>query len=102
MNQDIRSLIELGFHQENLKKLVERCRERFVEAPAVYGSLTHIFQSFADEYDDQAIEVNRYQLILTTIKEPILLLLEEPAEPSVVFDRLNEVFRAFSVLKGMT
>jgi hypothetical protein len=101
MNEYIRGLIELGFHEENLKKLVQLCRERVFEAPAVYGTLTYIFQSFADEYDNQAIETKRYELILATVKEPILLLLKEEQDPAIVFDRLNEVFRAFSALKGM-
>jgi hypothetical protein len=100
MNEEIRRLIEQGLHEENLRKLAQLCRERRTEAPAVYGTLTYMFGSFAEEYDHQGIDADRYELILATIKEPILLLLEVEDDPAVVFDRLNAVFRAFVTLKG--
>ena|SRR5882724_8849529 len=100
MNEEIRRLIEQGLHEENLRKLAQLCRERYAEAPAVYGTLTHMFDSFAEEYDNQGIDADRYELILRNIKGPILLLLEDEKDPAVALDRLNAVFRAFTTLKG--
>ena len=99
MNEDVRRLIEGGLHEENLRKLASLCTDRFADGPAIYGTLTYIFHSLADEYDHQGIDATRYELILSTIKEPILLLLEVEEDPAVVLNRLNEVFRAFEALK---
>lgn len=100
MNEEIKKLIDLGLHEGNLRKLAQMCRDRRTEAPAVYGTLTYMFDSFAEEYDNQGIDADRYALIVATIKQPMLLLLEVEEDPAVVFDRLNAVFRAFATLKG--
>lgn len=99
MNQALRRLVEEGLHEDNLRKLAHACGDLFAEAPAVYGSLTYMFLSFAEEYDNQGIDADRYDLILATIRGPILLLLEEEKDPAVVLHRLNTVFSAFAKLK---
>jgi hypothetical protein len=100
MNQEVGRLLKQGFHEDNLLKLAALCRHLFSKAPALYGTLTYIFETLAEEYDHQGITVNRHELIMATMERPILLLLEDEKDAAIFVERLNEVFRSFESLKG--
>jgi hypothetical protein len=94
MKDEILKLIRQGLYQDNLQKLIPLCKGLFDECPCVYGSLMLIFESLAEEYDNQAITVSRYNLVMGELQQPILRLLESE-DDSVLLDGLNELFKAF-------
>ena|SRR5688500_11538240 len=100
MKDEIGQLIRAGLYQDNLRELISLCKAYLTQSPSLYGSLILIFESLADEYDNQGISVERYKLILERIQGPILLLLEEEGNSSRFVKRLDAVFEAFAILKG--
>ncbi len=100
MKEDVRRLVEAGLYQDNLRKLIPLCKDLINERPALYGSLIFMFESFAQEYDNQAISVSRYESILANIRGPILLALSDEEDREVLLNRLDEVFRAFATLNS--
>ena len=101
MQQDIRSLVSQGLYQQNLTQLIELCDARFDRNPALYGTLHYIFRALAEEYDDQAIPQERYELIMHSLERPILRLLEAEEAPAEDFlDRLCAVLRGFRGVVG--
>ncbi len=97
MNEEFRFLIQDGLYEQNLNRLIGICNERFNENPALYFSLSRIFQSLADEYNGQGIPIERYNLIMESLQEPILALLDVvEGQPEAFLDRLNEVLKAFT------
>ena len=99
MKDEVRALIQKGLHEENLVRLTRLCRTLFADAPSLYGTLIYIFESFAQEYDNQGIPMARYELIIKSIQQPLLMLLQDENDPAVFVHRLDEVFRAFEALK---
>jgi phosphopentomutase len=102
MKEEVRALIQEGLYQDNLLKLTRLCRALFSEAPTLYGTLLLICESFAQEYDNQAIPMQRYESIMKTIQPPLLLLLEDQIDPAIFVGRLDDVFNAFGVLKDIS
>ena len=95
MKDQIRSLVREGLYLQNLIKLLEICNACFDENPALYGPIGCIFQSLAEEYNDQAIPQEHYQLIMRSLQTPILALLDaETASAETFLDRLTDVLRA--------
>lgn len=99
MKAEVRTLVQHGLHEENLRKLIQICKALHNESPSCYGSLILIFESLAEEYDSQGITATRYGLIVQQIQSPILLLLEEENNPTIFMARLDDVFKAFATLK---
>ncbi len=96
MNVEFRFLIQDGLYEQNLNRLIGICNQRFNESPALYFSLSCIFQSLADEYNGQGIPIDRYNLIMESLQAPILALIDvEQGQPEAFLGRLNEVLRAF-------
>lgn len=102
MKEEVRALIQEGLYHDNLLKLMKLCRALFSEAPTVYGTLIFICEGFAQEYNNQAITMDRYETILKTIQQPLLLLLEDEIDPPIFVSRLDDVFNAFGSLKGIS
>lgn len=97
---DIRELVQAGLHEENLRKLIPLCKAHLTEYPALYGSLILIFESLAEEYDNQGISVERADLIRERMQGPILLLLQKDETSPPLIKRLDDVFESFVKLKG--
>jgi hypothetical protein len=98
--ESIHGLVSQGFHEDNLRKLIKLCGLRLREKPSLYGSLIFIFASLADEYDNQAITVDRSRAVSAALHQPILALLDaELSSPDVFLSRLDDVFRGYTSLK---
>lgn len=96
MNEEFRFLIQDGLYEQNLNRLIEICNEKFNENPALYFSLSRIFQSLADEYESQGIPTDRYSFVMESLQAPILALIDvEQGQPEAFLGRLSEVLRAF-------
>lgn len=102
MKEEIRALIQQGLYQDNLSEIIRLCRASFSEAPTLYGTLILICESFAEEYDNQGISMDRYESIMRSIQQPLFLLLEDELDPVVLVRRLDDAFNAFGVLKGIS
>lgn len=100
MTNDVAKLVRQGFSEENLKKLIRLCESLSDESPALYGTLRFIFLILVEEYDGQAITVDRANLIIQTIQRPIVNLLQAAdASAKTRLARLDDVYRAFKSLK---
>jgi hypothetical protein len=102
MKEEIRSLIQQGLYQDNLLQITKLCRALFSESPTLYGTLIFICESFAQEYDNQGITMDRYESIVKSIQRPMFLLLEDEIDPAVFVSRLDDAYNAFGVLKGIS
>lgn len=99
MNEQVYQLVQEGLYQENLSRLVRLCSTLFSENPSLYGTLIFIFNSLAEEYDNQGITQDRYQFIINSVQQPILTLLQAQEKPEIFLERLNQVFRGFHELR---
>jgi hypothetical protein len=100
MNEEIRRVLAGGLHADNLRELNRLCLEHFDESPTVYGSLITIFDSIINEYDGQAITVERARAVDAALLRPIELLLNaDSRNPDSVLSRLDVVSRTFNSLK---
>jgi hypothetical protein len=99
MSDEILNLVQQGLYQENLQKLITLCNALFDESPCMYGSLIYMFDSLAQEYDNQAISVSRYNLVLIEFQPAILKLLE-PQDDASLIHNLNELYKTFASLKA--
>lgn len=100
--ESLYSLVSEGLYEENLRKLIRLCGLRLKERPSLYGSLLLILAGLAEEYDNQAIPVDRSRTISAALREPILALLEAEANsPDVFLSRLDDVFRGYASLKRL-
>jgi hypothetical protein len=98
MKDDVRSLVQEGLYQDNLFKLMELCKLLFNESPSLYGSLIFMFGRLANEYDNQAIPHNRYELVMGVFQQPLLTILENNVDPAVFVNRLDNLFEVYFAL----
>ena len=99
MREQIISLIRQGLGYPNLERLIELCQSLFDTNPVLYNALGHIFAILVDEYDDQAITVERYESTIQALQQPLIVVLETQSAPAEVFlARLNDLLRAFKSL----
>jgi len=99
MREQIISLIREGLGYPNLEQLIQLCLSLFDTNPVLYDVLGRIFAMLADEYDDQAITVERYESIMQVLQRPLIVALEtESASAEVFLAGLNELLRAFKSL----
>jgi hypothetical protein len=99
MKQEMQWLIEQGLYGDNLRRLATLAAQLSLTMPAIYVTLATIFQTLANEYDNQGVETTRYNTVMLKLQDPILNLLkaeEGPAE--VLLQRLNDVLLAFHQL----
>jgi hypothetical protein len=101
MQEEIHRLIQAGLYQDNLQEITRLSRQRFFDAPALLGTLIFICESLSNEYDNQAIPVDRYRLILESLQPAFLRLLEAETEPPDVFvEALNAIYKQFGILRS--
>ena len=82
-------------------ELGKRCDKLFDQKPSLYGTLAFIFQDLAEEYENQAIPMERYRKILDSMRQPILdLLAAEGKSPEAFLACLDEVLKSFRSLKS--
>jgi hypothetical protein len=99
MNDDIKQLVLQGLSSEHCRLLVERCRMRFDTMPALYGTLTWMFQVLVDEDADHGTTTRRANTITQALHRPLLSLLNaESRSAEIILDRLNDLWRAFHKL----
>ncbi len=73
MREQIISLIREGLGYPNLEQLIQLCLSLFDTNPVLYDVLGRIFAMLADEYDDQAITVERYESIMQVLQRPLIV-----------------------------
>src|SRR5689334_12062045 len=101
MRERLYELVHLGLYQDNLLECIRLSRHLFFEAPALFGSLIFIFDSLSNEYDNQAIQANRYELIMDSLQPRIVRLLQAELEShETLAEALNDVYEQFGVLMG--
>lgn len=74
--------------------MIAYCEEHLDESPLLYYTLTTIFKSLADEYDDQAITTERYNQITSSLTH---LVIESIENPTIL--TLEKLIIAFKELK---
>lgn len=99
MSVDLRFLLCDGLYAENLTKILTICNARFEEHPALYGTLQYICSRLVEEYDSQAIPIDRYTRIMSELQTPLLALFDAASAPAEIFlSRLNDALLAFKRL----
>jgi hypothetical protein len=99
VSTDLRFLLCDGLYAENLTKIFTICDARFEEHPALYGTLQYMCRRLAEEYDFQAIPIDRYTRIMSELQTPLLALLDAASAPAETFlARLNDALLAFKHL----
>jgi hypothetical protein len=99
MKQEMQWLIEQRLDGDNLRRLASLANQLALTTPAIYVTLGMIFQTLADEYDDQGVETTRYNAVMLKLQDPILNLLKAEGGPAeILLQRLNQVLTAFHQL----
>jgi hypothetical protein len=100
MDQKLYQLVKKGLDYETLRDLCRLSRASFGDNPSLYGTLEYIFGGLAEEYDGQAITVERAKQVNETMQPPVLALLGTAEDsPRVLLSRLDEVWRGFRSLE---
>ena len=85
----LKQLLSSGLYQDNLTELIGICDISITKDPTLFFILKNIFRKLESEYDDQAIESQRYK----EVNELIPFILVAIDKPSVkTFDELISKF----------
>jgi hypothetical protein len=96
VTDDIRSLVAEGLYEENLTQIAELCDARFDTNPTLYGTLGYMCRTLAEEYGNQAILTERYDMVMQIMQPRLLALLDVVSEsPHIFLERLTDLWRAF-------
>jgi hypothetical protein len=99
MNDDLIQLVLLGLSSEHCRLPAERCRRRFENMPALYGTLAWMCTTLADEDEAHGTTRSRANTITQSMHRPLLALLNAESESAeIILARLNDVWRAFQEL----
>lgn len=90
------SLIREGLYFDNLCKLINLCDENFDENPVLYWTMSNIFKSLAEDYDNQAIPGDLYNKVMENLQRPLLLCFElANGSPGDILSCLNRLILNF-------
>lgn len=100
MRDKVKQLITEDLDHNNLVELISLCDKLFDSYPIIYGTLSYIFRSLEEEYEDQAVPGQRYMEVKVAIQKPLLDLLQnETSSPEMILKHLNNVMKSFRNIK---